>query len=171
MFERNWTYREDALTDISEQGKYDVILFGLGRFGSGIADRLWQQGYRVLGVDFDPDLLRIQDTKDYEVRYGDAEDPEFLSTLPLDQVRWVVSSVRELPINLALLHGLQEQGFNGQTAVTSDNKRNAEQLKNAGADQVLIPYASAAAEAANTLFAEDNQTVSAQADLNHQRPE
>ena len=47
------------------------ILVGLGRFGSGLARELRQRGHRVLGVDFDPDLVRRQGGLDYPVRYGD----------------------------------------------------------------------------------------------------
>jgi len=152
VFEREHAHREDALVQNKEISGYDVILFGLGRFGSGIAQELRQRGHQVLGVDFDPDLIRMQEGSGNEVRYGDAEDPEFLATLSLDKVRWVVSSVPESSINLALLHGLHAQGYNGQVAVTTHNPQKAEQLKAAGADQVLIPYADAATETVDHLF-------------------
>lgn len=135
-----------------EENRVDVILFGLGRFGSGIARELRQRGHRLLDVDFDPDLVRRQEGRDYTVRYGDAEDPEFLATLPLGQARWVLSCVREMPVNLALLHGLRDYGYSGQVAVTAHSFKNAEQLKDAGADNVLMPYADAAAEAVDSMF-------------------
>jgi len=160
VFERKQAYREEAGDLATEESGADVILFGQGRFGSGIARELRQRGYRVLGVDFDPDLVRRQGENGYAVRYGDAEDPEFLATLPLGQVRWVLSSVREMPVNLALMHGLREYGYKGRVAVTAHALHNAGQLKQAGADRVLIPYADAAAEAVDYLFGEVMQTVS-----------
>jgi len=159
VFERKQAHREEALNQNVENNGYDVILFGLGRFGSGIAQELRQRGHRVLGVDFDPDLVSRQKESGYTVCYGDAEDPEFLGTLPFDQVRWVLSSVPESAINLALVNGLREQGFKGQVAVTAHSIRNAQQLKDAGANQVLIPYADAAVEAVNKLFGQDKQTA------------
>lgn len=154
VFERKQAHREEAQDRNTEENEYDIVLFGLGRFGSGIAQKLRERGHRVLGVDFDPDLVRRHGEGDYAVRYGDAEDPEFLATLQLGQVRWVLSSLREVPINLALLHGLREQDYSGQIAVTADTSRDAKQLKDAGADQVLIPYTNAAAEAVDILFGE-----------------
>ena len=127
-------------------------MFGLGRFGSGIARELQQRGLSVLGVDFDPDLVRKQDCNGYKVQYGDAEDPEFVASLPLQQTPLVLSSVRELSINLALLHGLHEYGYTGRVAVTAHSSRDAERLQQAGANQVLIPYADAAVEAVDSLF-------------------
>ncbi len=154
LFERKRAYREESGELDAEAGDVDVILFGLGRFGSGIASELRLRGHRVIGVDFDPVLARRKGGNDYVVRYGDAEDPEFLTSLPLGQVRWVLSSVREMPVNLALLHGLHEYGYKGKVAVTAHSTPNAEQLKQAGADQVLIPYADAATEAVDLLFGE-----------------
>ncbi|PSJ16156.1 cation:proton antiporter [Nitrosomonas supralitoralis] len=154
VFERKKTHREEAQERDMEESGYDIVLFGLGRFGSRIAQELQQRGHRVLGVDFDPELVRQYGQGDYAVRYGDAEDPEFLATLPLKQVRWVVSSLREIPINLALLHGLREQGYSGQIALTADTTRHTEQLKKAGANRVMMPYADAAAEAVDKLFGE-----------------
>jgi Kef-type K+ transport system membrane component KefB len=39
-------------------GEYDFIIFGLGRYGQRIGDASDERGYRVLGVDFDPEALR-----------------------------------------------------------------------------------------------------------------
>ena len=152
IFERKHAHREDTQEQDTEQSGYDVVLFGLGRFGSGIARELRQRGHQVLGVDFDPDLVRRHEGQGYTVHYGDAEDPEFLATLPLEQVRWVLSSVREIPVNLALLNGLHYYGYKGRVAVTAHTSTDIEQLKLAGADRVLVPYADAAIEAADSLF-------------------
>ena len=152
VFERKRAYREEAQDRYMEQGRVDVILFGLGRFGTGIARELRQRGYRVLGIDFDPELIRRQEENDYEVRYGDAGDPEFLASLPLGRVRWVLSSLRETPVNLVLLHSLRDYGYKGRVAVTANASVHARQLRQAGADLVLIPYADAAAEAVDNLF-------------------
>jgi Kef-type K+ transport system membrane component KefB len=152
VFERQRAHREDAQDSTTEGNGIDVVLFGLGRFGSRMARELRQRGHRVLGVDFDPELVRRRQGDDYAVRYGDAEDLEFFATLPLGQVRWVLSSVREKPVNLALLHGLRDQDYKGRVAVTAHTTSDAGQLEQAGADRVLIPYADAAVEAVGNLF-------------------
>ena len=152
VFERRRAHREDAQDLHEDDGGRDVLLFGLGRFGAAIARELQQRGHRVLGVDFDPDLVRRLEGNGFPVCYGDAEDPEFLATLPLQDVRWVLSSVRGMDINLALLQSLRDLGYKGRVAVTAHTTPDAEQLERSGANRVLIPYADAAADAVDSLF-------------------
>lgn len=157
VFERRKAHREAVYDARAEGGEEDVILFGLGRFGTGIARRLRQRGYRVLGVDFDPDAVRACHQKGLPARYGDAEDPEFIATLPLARVRWVVSSVPTRDVNLVLLDGLRRRGYQGRTVVTAHTVRDADDLRQAGADMVLLPFADAANEAVDRLLDADGQ--------------
>ncbi|TQV74228.1 sodium:proton exchanger [Exilibacterium tricleocarpae] len=153
VFERKRAYREDTHTGQLHEDQYDVVLFGLGRFGAGIAQELRRRGQRVLGVDFNPDLLHRRHGLDYPVRYGDAEATEFLSTLPLGQVTWLLSSIRDAAVNIALIHGLRDCGYRGRVAVTANSARDAALLREAGADRVLTPFVDAATEAVDKMFA------------------
>ena len=57
LFERRSADAEQA-ADPSESGRrYDVVLFGLGRYGREIAKGLHAREWSVLGVDFDPEAL------------------------------------------------------------------------------------------------------------------
>ena len=61
IFERAHPWREAATAEDGPHGQVlhpDVVLFGLGRFGCAIAENLRQRGYSVLGVDFDPEVVR-----------------------------------------------------------------------------------------------------------------
>jgi hypothetical protein len=72
---------------------YDFILFGLGRYGWEIGEKLKARGYSVLGVDFDPEALRLWRTAGHDGCFGDATDPEFPSHLPLARAHAVISAV------------------------------------------------------------------------------
>jgi len=161
LFERRQPGREQAEANLDEPDQAEIVLFGLGRFGSGIAAELTRRGHPVLGVDFDPELVRGRGRPDIALRYGDAEDPEFLAALPLRAHGWVVSSVRDKSVNLSLLQGLQAYGYQGRVAVTAHSSRDAGQLLQAGADRVLIPYADAAVEAVDKLLGPDISSPSA----------
>jgi Trk K+ transport system NAD-binding subunit len=122
------------------------VLFGLGRFGEGIATGLRERDVRVLGVDFDPLALTRWAEGGIEVFYGDAEDPELAGILPLPESGWVVSTMRRVDANLALLAALDRHGYEGKRAVAAHSRLDAERLKEAGADEVFLPYVSAAKE-------------------------
>lgn len=150
-FERKVTHREmDSLLD--DNDRVDVLLFGLGRFGSTLASMLRERGCRLLAIDFDPAAVRLHERQGYRARYGDAEDPEFIATLPLERVVWIVSTLRDRALNRALLQGLEQQGFGGKVAVSSSTGHEAEVFRKEGVDLVLVPYADAAKETADKLI-------------------
>jgi hypothetical protein len=84
--------------------------------------------------------------------FGDAEDPEFIATLPLARVHWVVSTARECHVNLSLLHSLRSLGYSGRSAITAQALEDAARLEQAGADLILLPFADAAREAADRIM-------------------
>lgn len=126
------------------EGDVDVILYGGGRHGALIAEGLEAKGQRVLIVDLDPDALEGCRRQGLQVIYGDAEDPEFLLSIPLDQAQWVVSTVRGIDVNLALLHGLRAAGYDGRLAFTAHDPLEAARLREEDVDVVIAPFAVAA---------------------------
>ena len=151
VFERKIPHRESRQEGVSSDSDSDIVLFGLGRYGIGIAQALRARGSRVLIVDYNPELVRNGDPMGYPVRFGDAEDPEFVGSLPLSQVQWVVSTAKERHVNQSLIHTLRNVGYAGRIAVTAHGPIEIRELENAGADLVLVPYADAAREAADRL--------------------
>lgn len=152
VFERQRPHRELDQVVTPEDGVAEVILFGMGRYGSGIAQALRQRSRRVMSVDYNPELVRSGDSMGYPVLYGDAEDPEFIASLPFASTQWVVCTTRERHVSLALIHSLRSLGYAGQIAVTVRDPDEITRLERAGADLVLVPYADAACEAVDRLL-------------------
>jgi Kef-type K+ transport system membrane component KefB len=157
IFERRHPEAEDAGTSGTEHA-HDVILFGLGRYGLGIASALRDSGIRVLGVDFSPEAVRHAQAQGFDVVFGDAIDPEFLGHLPLARAEWLVMAVPEHDTGLthddprhALLKGVRDLGFNGKIAVAAHRDATATMLKAERADLVLMPYRDAAFAAARMI--------------------
>ncbi|KKO08753.1 cation:proton antiporter [Pseudohongiella sp.] len=151
IFERKNPYREGEY-DTDDSVRPDIVIFGLGRYGRGIADKLKAHGSKVLGVDIDPEIVRLHAGEHMQMRFGDAEDPEFIETLPLKKVSWIVSTARERDVNMAMLKTLRGEAFTGKIAVTANNDRDAALLASAGADLVLRPFADAANQAVDWLL-------------------
>lgn len=155
IFERARPVR-DMCEDAVSPSSVDVILFGLGRYGRNIGRHLRERSLSVLGVDFDPQVVAALRAEGWWAEYGDAEDPEFPSALPLGRCRWIVSTMPHLHTNRSLLCALREQGYRGGIALTAHSSADARALEQAGADLVLLPFIDAATEAADRLTAESS---------------
>lgn len=107
----------------------------------------------VLGVDFDPQVILAWRQAGIISQYGDAEDPEFPATLPLQHAQWVVSAIPHRDVTLALVQALQSHGFTGKIAATAYDALTAERVRQAGVDVVLLPFLDAAQQAAAILAA------------------
>ena len=153
-FERKRPYRELAVAkerhDLSEA---DVIVFGLGRYGSRLALGLKEAELKVLGVEFDPEVARAMRRQGLPVRYGDGIVSEFLESLPLKDTRWVVSTLPDLASNRDLLRGLRELHFTGEVAIVAREEFDGAALKHLGAPTILYPMRNAVDYAVEALTA------------------
>lgn len=161
VFERR---QPGAEPDDGPEGKrsHNVILFGLGRYGMGIAAALRESGKSVLGVDFSPEAVRHARAEGYDVMFGDATDPEFLAHMPLNRAQWLVMAVPEHDTGLThddprqtLLKTVRELGFGGRVAVTAHREAAAHALTVSRADLVLMPYRDAAYAAARMISGDE----------------
>ncbi len=152
LFERRVPHREQAGDDGADFQLPDAILFGLGRYGGDIAHGLCGQGWKVLGIDFAPEVVNARSKEGLSVRYGDAEDPEFLSLLPLQHAGWVISTSPERTVNLALLAALKIYDYTGRVAVRVHSAEDAKTLLRAGADVILSPFTDGAKKAVDVLI-------------------
>jgi len=152
VFERQHPYREIDQGTLPDEGTVQIIVFGMGRYGSGIARALRAHDNRVLSVDYNPELVRFGDSMGHPVLYGDAEDPEFIASLPYVSSQWIVCTVRDLHVSQTLIHSLRSLSYAGRIAVTAHSSTDAVKLEQAGADLVLVPFVDAAREAADRIM-------------------
>jgi len=158
IFERKGTPREPADAGTHQASGYQVIIFGLGRFGTAIGLRLKKRGIRVLGVDFNPQAVRRWRNLGLAADFGDASDPEFVAELPFRGAEWMVSSVPIHPTGLShedtrrtLIQLTRSAGFTGRIAAASQSAGDTEALFGAGVDLVLEPFQDAADRAVDLL--------------------
>jgi predicted Kef-type K+ transport protein len=121
----------------------DILVYGLGRFGSQVVDRLTAAGKNVVAVDFDPDTVSAWNRNGITAVFGSAEDLDFLESVPIAQARWVVSTLPSADVNLTLLHALRHHDYQGRIALTALSARDVQRLEAADADIVLEPFRSA----------------------------
>jgi Kef-type K+ transport system membrane component KefB len=161
IFERK-APRESGYEYQAVGSDYDVIIFGIGRYGGTMGRRLAEQGRKVLGVDFSPVSVRRWRNDGLQAAFGDVADPEFIATLPLSSAKWVISTIREghegvnhSDPRIVLMQGLRDAGYEGKVAVASMRVQDFDMLKAAGADLVLEPFHDAADRAVELLEVEE----------------
>lgn len=160
----NPKWKEEEYNNIPESA--DIIVFGVGRYGSAMAKIFIERGYSVLAIDFAPDTVKAAKEKGVPTIYGDAADPDFLNHLPLDGAKAVVFSfhhymvgplITDLRRTLAKI--LREEGYKGHIATTSHTPEHDKDLPEHGIDIVLNPFDDAAfhgAEEIDNLLSKEN---------------
>lgn len=151
IFERRNPFREMHIDTFAGTGAADVILVGLGNYGSGLMEHLLRRKNAIVGIDFDPATLDKWRKKGVSVLYGDMADPEMHEQLPLKKARWVISTVRSKEMNLALIHNLKEDRYTGKIALTATNSQEAAEFEKAGAHLVFRPFQDATEQAVDAL--------------------
>ncbi len=155
IFERKVPYRETrgALAP-HDEAQPEVIVFGMGRYGQRLAEQLARDGRQVLGVDFDPELVRAAVRHTVPVRFGDASDPALLDDLPLAGAKWAVLTMPDPDVALALVAALRAHRFRGRIALAVRSGEDIRRLSRAHPDLLLRPFQDAADHAARLLAAE-----------------
>lgn len=151
FFERRDPWREKEYDESPVTA--DVIVFGMGRYGQRLGERLCASGLKVIGVDFDPEVLAKAARGSVQVLFGDAEDEEFVGNLPLDRARWVVSGLRDATLDHQLVSSLRRHGYEGPISATASTAADVPRIEKAGATEVLLPFHDAADYAAHRIIA------------------
>lgn len=163
VFERRKPYRESAeamtAAEASRTPGDGVILYGLGRLGSAIANRLDANDIDFVGFDFDPSAVDGARSAGHEAYLGDIEDPAFASLLPLERTKLVISSVRLPEANRILSQALDSHGYEGRLIVVAHTEDEAGDLTGIGADDVLLPFDDAADRVTEIAQAELGRAV------------
>lgn len=157
IFERRVASRESKSGfNVPLGARYDIILFGAGRYGNALAQALKKSGKKLLIVDFNPEEVLHQRRRGFDAVYGDASDQEFIASLPLEGVGYIIlamsqyhSSLQHEDPRIVLLDALKQHGYRGKIALTVqqhniEEAREQKWLEAHGASLVFVPYHDAA---------------------------
>ena len=151
-FERARPFRElEVDAGAPPHERLQAIVVGLGRYGSRVLTRLLESGVRVMGIDFDPEVVRDLQREGRPARFGDAEDADFLESLDLREVGWVISTLPRAQASLEVLRAFRTAGFRGSAVLAARDPVPSEALEAADVQRVLRPFVDAADHAADAL--------------------
>ncbi len=140
IFERKNTFRESNKQSANHTNAvFDVMVFGAGRYGEALIKQLEKSGFSVLGVDFDPEIHTKLKKRGLNIKYGDCTESEFVESLPLKHVDWIVSTLPDIATNQSLMHALKENQYHGKIVALAREESENQTLKKMGVDIVLYP--------------------------------
>lgn len=144
IFERKVPYRENDHV-LKEPGKYDLVIIGLGRFGSKLAEILDEvPNISYLGIDFDPGVVKEWQDQGRHIVYGDMEDPDLLARIPMSESRIIISTVPDFRLSMQLMKSLKRVNYEGRVFLNARQEKDYQLLANCGAEEVLRPHQMAA---------------------------
>lgn len=133
-------------------GNVSVIIFGMGRVGSGAYDALHLRvSDGLLGVDFDRYTVEQHRNAGRHVVRGSVTDPDFWERFQIDHraVSLVMLAMPNQQENLYAVNQLRRSGYTGKLAAIAKYPDDLEALRQAGADSVFNLYAEAGTGFAN----------------------
>ena len=129
----------------------NVVVVGLGRFGSVLAKALTKSGYDVLGIDRRQEKVReLADSLDKVVQ-GEATDPRLWQDLPVKGADiGVIAFSSSLEANVLTVLLLRKSGVKRVIAL-SQSDLHSELLRSIGVDHIVEPQVDSALLLAHTL--------------------
>jgi CPA2 family monovalent cation:H+ antiporter-2 len=116
-----------------------VVVCGFGRVGQEIARALDRRGFHFLVIDFNP--LRVADARraGYPAILADATNPAALARVNVKQARMVAVTLPDLPSAEQAVRAIRSVSTRPRIIVRTNEARNIDYLKKAGAHEVIQP--------------------------------
>ncbi len=141
-FEQAGRLAEDAPINL---GIANMIVFGMGRVGTGVYDAMNElMPGSVVGVDYDDLVAEKHKKHGRNVITGNATDPEFWDRVIMSKkVEYVLLVMHDHNAQVATIQQIKAHGFMGKIAATAKYPDELEKLKELGVDAAFNIYAEA----------------------------
>jgi Kef-type K+ transport system membrane component KefB len=150
IFQKKTPLREQSLEAVGPTA-IDGIVMGLGRYGERISQVLLRHDLKILGVDFDPTVVRKWQKEGKSAYYGDAEDPELPAQLPIHQTQFIISTIPNAVVNRHLVRYLHDAGYQGRIMVAVHSDLDGILLEGIGEVELIYPFMDAAEKISERL--------------------
>jgi len=135
-----WMMQSLAITNIASRTiatQKHVIIAGFGRTGQSLAKLLEEQNIPYHALDLDPERVRDAGMSGAQVSYGDASRRESLVAAGIHRAAALVITFAETPSAIRVMHFAHELAPELPIVVRSRDGDDFEQLKQAGASEVV----------------------------------
>lgn len=136
VFEKKSLKHKDSLTHSKNM---EVVMFGCDKIGYSLLKVFKDIKTKFLVVEFNPEIVKYFDKKKIKCVYGDAEDPETLDELKLNQFKMVISTIPNFETNSLILHKVRQLDESIITIMVCNSIEDSLKLYDNGASYVIIP--------------------------------
>jgi len=151
----NYLYRYESIERLPDDKPIDVegaqvLVFGMGRVGTGVYDTLRKQyGERLLGIDYDMNVVNRHAEEGRKVILGDATDYDFWERLRPGSVKLILLDMPNRKEALDAVNMIKRNKYKLIIAAAVKHNDCVLALKEAGVDFVFNVYAEAGSGFAN----------------------
>ena len=120
--------------------KFTAFIFGYHRTAWKIGAALQEKGIDYAAVDFNPSAVEHFNKKGIKTFFGDASDIEFLKSLPLQEAKYIISTIPSPEDQLLLINFIRKINPKAIMIASLYHKKYLPALYQAGADYVILPH-------------------------------
>jgi len=123
-----------------------ILVCGMGRVGSGAYDQLCENN-TIIGLDFDPQVVKSQLNKGRKTHYANVSDSDFWSQIEIKNspINWILLCAPNVDANKTTSKLARSSGFTGNITAISAYPEEQDALISSGVDAVFNVYAEAGA--------------------------
>jgi voltage-gated potassium channel Kch len=144
QFETDERLDDDRIVDT---GTASIVIIGMGRVGTGAYDKMRAiYGETVIGIDFDPVRVDMQNASKRKVLLGDPSDADFWDrVVKTHRIDLMMLALPSLEANLSVMEELNATKYDGRVAAIARYPDEIEILEQSGAHAVFNIYTEAGA--------------------------
>jgi len=139
-----------AARETAEEGQdhYPIVLLGYHRGARAIVEKIQEDApdllEKILVIDFNLEVLKELEDRHVKGVFGDISSMDTLDHAHVAGAEVILSTIPDMLLkntsNLSLVKTCRMLAPNALIVVTADAAEQAEELKNSGANEVLLPY-------------------------------
>jgi len=132
--------RDKNKSDSAISEKFAVLVFGYHRLGWKICEALKEMNISFAVIDFDPGALKKLEDRHLPHYFGDATDVEFLSELPIDSAKLIISTLPDADDQITLIKHIRQANKKTMIIANLSHSRFLDDVYKAGANYIIMPH-------------------------------
>ncbi|MFQ5648116.1 MAG: cation:proton antiporter, partial [Candidatus Aenigmatarchaeota archaeon] len=116
-----------------------VVVFGAGMTGMKVIDYLKRKKERFVVLDHDPDVVKKLNKEGVHCFYGETDNEDLLLKLGLYKAKMAIATIPDIPEACFAIKKAKRFNPKIKILARATSKREEEELRQAGADYIVIP--------------------------------